>query len=1854
MKYIFINIPVISTFFIGMFFLMSPDTSNRSIETPPTPSQEELQITNQGSTYESTAMCPICNVTDSLALIRLYQQTAGWAWTGQPWQTWQKVCMWSGITLDSDGYVTEIFLNNRNLTGPLPTEIGDFSRLEKLQIDNNNINGSIPSSIGNLSTLEVCFIDDNELVGDIPESMGDLNSLVTLFMDNNELTGNIPTSMATMSSLQDFQFFNNNIDSVPNLLTITSLLPNKLRMQNNALTFDDILPNMGFQMGVHYRPQDSIWLTQTLTAQTGSNFILDLDIDDGITDNKYNWYKDNVWLFETNDNNIAFNGVHWSDAGDYRCVVTNDGAPLLTLYSRTTTLVVECGVSIENINPTVCNDQEVVINGITYNSLNPSGTQSVGRDQYDCDSMLNISLNFYTIPTGMVTDTLCDGGSLMVNGTMYNQGNPSGSEFLPDASHQGCDSFVNINLSFYTPIAAGNFNQSLCEDESVVVNGTTYNMGNPSGTENLPNASFQGCDSTVLVNITFFSNPVNQIEDELCPDGFIVVNGTRYDSANPTGTENLTNLSFRGCDSIVNVDLSFAAIASSNYFSTICPEESVVVNGTTYNMANPSGTETLFAITDLGCDSIINVMLDFHAPAVGNLNSIICEDDQVIINGTIYDKNNPTGSEFLDDANFRGCDSTVNVNLSFFPVASSTTNPRLCSDESVSINGAIYNAANPTGVEVLNNANFRGCDSTVTISVIMVNDATLNYDPILCETESVVVNGTNYNFSNPTGTEIFSNASYTGCDSIVSVNLTFHTPATSTVNSILCNDESMTVNSVLYNAANPSGTEIVSGGGQYGCDSTITVDLQFHDIASSNYNATLCQDESVVINGMVYNFANPTGTEILTNSNFQGCDSTVSINLNFYSPILNTIDNTLCTGSAIVVNGTTYDATNPNGTEIMTNASFHGCDSTVLVDLTFDDISTMDFFETFCQGTSVNINGTVYDAGNMVGTETITGGSYLGCDSVISVSLSFYDMPEGSENGILCLDESITVNGTIYNAGNRTGTETLTTSSWRGCDSLVTIDLNFYDPIVSDFSPSLCADETTMVNGTIYGASNLSGTEVLANASATGCDSTVNVLVNIISIPTGAFTQTLCFGQTISINGTVYNETNFSGLETIPNGSYQGCDSSFTVDLTFTNFSLEEVDQTLCSGQEITVNGIIYNEGNPTGTETITGGSSSGCDSIITVTLAFVQDISFNLVETYCSGESIIVGTDVFDETNPSGTVLLSNSSYLGCDSTVNVDLTFYNASSFDLNNTFCSGGSISVNGVVYDESNQDGQETIVGGSFRGCDSIVNIDLTFQEEAVEDIIQNLCTGQSLLVNGVVYDAGNPIGQETIPNGSFYGCDSIINIDLNFNDQVVENINGNYCNGQSITVNGSVYNAGNPMGQELIPNGSVFGCDSVINVAMSFLDEAVENIIETYCSGESITVNGVVYDEDNAMGQEMIPNGSFYGCDSTINVNLTFSDEVVENISGNYCNGQAVTVNGVVYDADNTMGQEMILNGSFYGCDSIINVNLTFSNPSSTINESICNGASYLLNGTEYDAQGTYTEIIPNGSAQGCDSTVVLNLEVIEDSSLEFAAASHNGDECGGEIALDANLPSGALGQWTTSSGAIIENQDLAQTFASELPAGESTIIWTLSTELCGDYSSDTLFISTERDPIAADDAESLTEENILIDIIQNDQLFDSPGQNIRLLSQPTIGTAILENNMVAYSIEESFNGIVSFDYEICRIDCENLCATATVRIDVAFEAEKVNIPGGITPNGDGLNDLFVIDDIELNPELYPNAELIVFNRYGDEVFVAQPYQNDWDGTNQKGQELPHGTYYYVLRLNTGNGQTYKGDVTILK
>ncbi len=118
------------------------------------------------------------------------------------------------------------------------------------------------------------------------------------------------------------------------------------------------------------------------------------------------------------------------------------------------------------------------------------------------------------------------------------------------------------------------------------------------------------------------------------------------------------------------------------------------------------------------------------------------------------------------------------------------------------------------------------------------------------------------------------------------------------------------------------------------------------------------------------------------------------------------------------------------------------------------------------------------------------------------------------------------------------------------------------------------------------------------------------------------------------------------------------------------------------------------------------------------------------------------------------------------------------------------------------------------------------------------------------------------------------------------------------------------------------------------------------------------------------------------------------------------------------------------------------------------------------------------------------------------------------------------------------------------------------------------------------------------------------------------------------NNDYASATSNNQLNLTAGTYSLLVTDSKNCTASDSI---VLTEPIPLEIPNGISPNGDGFNDFFTVRGLEN----YPQNKLLVFNRWGNQLYEASNYRNSdpWYGTNENGDELPEGTYFIVVELN---------------
>lgn len=132
------------------------------------------------------------------------------------------------------------------------------------------------------------------------------------------------------------------------------------------------------------------------------------------------------------------------------------------------------------------------------------------------------------------------------------------------------------------------------------------------------------------------------------------------------------------------------------------------------------------------------------------------------------------------------------------------------------------------------------------------------------------------------------------------------------------------------------------------------------------------------------------------------------------------------------------------------------------------------------------------------------------------------------------------------------------------------------------------------------------------------------------------------------------------------------------------------------------------------------------------------------------------------------------------------------------------------------------------------------------------------------------------------------------------------------------------------------------------------------------------------------------------------------------------------------------------------------------------------------------------------------------------------------------------------------------------------------------------------------------------------------------------------------------SIDQVISALATGQYTITvtdRIGCtiENTFTVGVID-DPRGCLKSIKVFEIFTPNGDGVNDTWVIEGLHN----YPDNNIQVFNRWGQLVYEASTYNNDWQGITTDGESLPQGTYYYILTLYTTEAIQLAGDITFMR
>lgn len=277
--------------------------------------------------------------------------------------------------------------------------------------------------------------------------------------------------------------------------------------------------------------------------------------------------------------------------------------------------------------------------------------------------------------------------------------------------------------------------------------------------------------------------------------------------------------------------------------------------------------------------------------------------------------------------------------------------------------------------------------------------------------------------------------------------------------------------------------------------------------------------------------------------------------------------------------------------------------------------------------------------------------------------------------------------------------------------------------------------------------------------------------------------------------------------------------------------------------------------------------------------------------------------------------------------------------------------------------------------------------------------------------------------------------------------------------------------------------------------------------------------------------------------------------------------------------------------------------------------------------------GSYPVTITD--ANGCQK---LDTAVVNATINVIAKAGNDTSFClGGSIVLsgDSSLPlTGTTYQWLEMPTLTNIGNDSIVTLTP--PAGTSNYLLVAINGVCSD--TDTVVVSANPLPVV-DAGAAKTIFSLQSTMIGGTPTSISPGASFSW----TPGKELTDST----AANPDASPLTTTLYKVVVKDVNGCVASDTVRLTVLPE---IIFNNGITPNGDGKNETWIIDNIQK----FPKCVVEVYNRWGDLLFSSTGYGTPWDG-RYNGNDLPVGTYYYVIKLNDPLfPDAYTGPITIMR
>lgn len=571
------------------------------------------------------------------------------------------------------------------------------------------------------------------------------------------------------------------------------------------------------------------------------------------------------------------------------------------------------------------------------------------------------------------------------------------------------------------------------------------------------------------------------------------------------------------------------------------------------------------------------------------------------------------------------------------------------------------------------------------------------------------------------------------------------------------------------------------------------------------------------------------------------------------------------------------------------------------------------------------------------------------------------------------------------------------------------------------------------------------------------------------------------------------------------------------------------------------------------------------------------------------------------------------------CDSLVIVNYIVQPPDTMEIVESICPGD--------YFQNSPYYEDTIIWNTYSnmlGCDSFTVTYLSILPEFEDTIQQILVEGQ--IFNGQVFEE-DTVFTESLTNQ--FGCDSLVTYEISVVSipSSVQNIS--LCEGDEY--DGQIYLEDTSLTDTLT---SWLGIDSLSITNLWVLDESFSTQKIEICYGEE--VNGVPLFQNTILEEEYT---GFNGCDSIIQKEIIVHQEYDLFIQQDLCEGDIYE--GKVYFEDTVFQKELATD---FGCDSLVEISISvYPNPEAQIigEEVLCEGESQTLlaggNGSyiwstgnnspsiDISQSGEYGLTVTNSF--GCTANNAINVAV----HLIDANIFETLEGCGAEakVALQFDHISGGEAPYLFSldGGNSFTTEHI---FNNLIPNTYDMVVedvWGCR------WEEEQTFVAPPSPFVELGQDEFIAQgEDILINTITN---LDNPSNILWTPSEGLSCTNCL--NPIANPFENTSYQLIITNEQGC---------TASDEIQIFVDKTlRVYVPNAFSPNGDGINDQFMI---YANNGVQSIQKWTIFSRWGELVFQAEDFepespQHGWNG-KYKGKALQSDTYTWQAEILMVDGK----------